>query len=291
MPQSSVSKKALGTLLVSVSATAFGFYSYFALMAVNAGIGPVPLLFYRFGLASLFLAAIAFFGRSRLPAPAQVPGLILLGFLYVGQSFSYIQCLRASNPITASLLLYLYPAFVTLGSVLFLHERLTKIKVVALLAAFLGSILIVGPIHEIGIVAVAYGLGTATFYAAYLVAGKYFTKDIAPASSTLVILLTAMVLYGCGSLYTGLDQPLAPIGWLGVAGLALVATVVAIGGLIFGLQWVSPVEAASLSALEPLVAAIVAITLMGQEPKLGHLIGGLLVVGAVLLLARRAVDA
>ncbi|HWA81958.1 MAG TPA: hypothetical protein VG820_00890, partial [Fimbriimonadaceae bacterium] len=102
-----MSKRALGTLLVSVSACAFGSYAYFALLATRAGIGTASLLFYRFGIAAAVLALVAVAARSRFPGFRGLLALVGLGLLYVGQSFTYLQCLKASSPITASLLLYL----------------------------------------------------------------------------------------------------------------------------------------------------------------------------------------
>jgi drug/metabolite transporter (DMT)-like permease len=283
-----VSRKALGTLLVSISASAFGTYSYFAILAGNAGVGTVSLLFFRFAIAACILAGIAVLTKSAAPNPRQFLALIGLGALYVGQSFTFLQCLRASNPITASLLLYLYPALVTIGSVLFLHEKLTPVKLFAVLCALLGSAFIVGPIGDIGLAAVAYGLATAVFYSAYLLTGKRVMATVAPASATLVILTTAALTYGAASLFTGIQTPSSSIGWVGIVCLALVATVIAIGCLLWGLDKVSPVEASSLSALEPLVSALIAILILGQEPRLWHVIGGVLVIVAVLVLARQA---
>ncbi|MFI5386563.1 MAG: DMT family transporter [Fimbriimonadales bacterium] len=283
-----MSKKGLGTLFVSVSATAFGTYSYFALMSAKAGFRPVPMLFYRFGLAALILALLAVFTRTKLPSRRQVAALAGLGCLYVGQSFAYILCLRASNPITASLLLYIYPAFVTIGSVLFLKEKLTKTVILALLCALFGSVLVVGPVREISGLAILYGLGTSIFYATYLIVGKRVLADVPPLGATLVILSTAALVYGAASLFTGFDLPANPSGWIGPVCLALVATVIAIGGLLAGLRWISPVEASSLSALEPLVTAVLAVVILGQRLEWWHVAGGALVILAVLVLARHA---
>lgn len=255
-------------------------------MADRAGIGPVSLLLFRFGIASLILGIAAIFIRPRFPT--NLLPLIGLGGLYVGQSFTYLQCLRSSNPITASLLLYLYPAFVTVGSVLFLHEKLTTTKIVALVCAFAGSILIIGPVSGITGPAIAYGFGTAIFYATYLLCGKRVMATAHPLSATLVIIATATAAYAIGGIFSGYQIPHTQTAWMGVFGLAVIATVVAIGGLLAGLNRVSPVEASSLSALEPLVTALIAVTLLGQQPRIWHLLGGTLVIIAVLVLARQA---
>ncbi len=290
--------------MVCLSATAFGTYSLFAILGHDAGIGPISLLYYRFTLAALILAGSLFVvpisrrGNSRLggdrPAVDALlsPGvkylqLIGLGALYVGQSFTYLKCLLASDPITASLLLYLYPAFVTVASVLFLRERLTGAKIVALACAISGSLLILGPVHQINAMAAIYGLGTAIFYAAYLVCGKSVLVGIDARVAALVIISTAAATYGIASIIAGFDIPSAPSGWIGPIGLAIVATVIAISALLAGLSRVTPVEASSLSALEPLVSTIIAVLFLGTRLQIWHVAGGALVIVAVLVLARR----
>lgn len=281
-------RKALGTLLVSISACAFGAYSYFASIAGDAGIGPVSLLFYRFLIATLIIGVVALIARTPFPRGIRLVGLVVLGGLYVGQSFAYLQCLRASNPIVTSLLLYLYPAFVTIGSTVFLHEKLTAVKLVALGSALVGSMLIIGPVGGVTPAAIAYGLATALFYATYLVSGKWLLRGVAPLAATLVIFLTAGSTYGIVSLVIGFDRSATPAGWIATASLAVVSTVIAIGFLLWGLEYVSPVEASALSALEPLVTALIAVTLMHQDLRALHVAGGVLVIVAVVLLARKA---
>ncbi len=283
-----MSRKAFGTLLIAISSTAFGSYGYFALKAGQAGIGPFSLLAYRFGIAVAILGLVAALTRGRLEKRQILP-LIGLGMLYVGQAFTFLQCLLVSgSPITASLLLYIYPAWVTLGSVLFLREKLTTVKIIALACAFVGSFAIIGPVANVQPAAIVYGVCTSLFFAAYLVCGKKVMQSAPPVMATLTILTTAFLVFGLGALITGIDSIRSADGWIGAVGLAIVATVIAIGALLGGLSRVSPVEAASLSAIEPLVSAIIAITVMGQALRTGHVVGGVLVLTAVLVLAREA---
>jgi drug/metabolite transporter (DMT)-like permease len=137
-------------------------------------------------------------------------------------------------------------------------------------------------------VAVLYGLATAAFYATYLVCGKGVMSKTPPVAATLVILSTAALAYGGAAPFVGLDAPSSTAAWIGIVGLAIVATVVAIGLLLWGLAKVSAVEAASLSALEPLVSAVIAVAVLGQPLRAWHVFGGVLVIVAVLVLARHA---
>lgn len=285
-----MTSKAVGTVFACVYGIAFGTYALFAGIASRDGVNAHSLLFLRFTIAAAILLIIVLTTRDRFPGRSKVPSLILLGALYVGQSFTYLQCLLHSSPVTASLLLYLYPVFVTIGSVLFLHEKMTAVKWIALALAIIGSILIIGPVSEIGLPAVLYGISTAFFYATYLVIGKRVMPSMSPMVGTFIIISTAGCAFGLLSLTVGFTAPKSDLGWTGVIGLAVVATVVAIGALFAGLARISAVEASSLSALEPLVTAILAVLFLHQKLTLGICVGGALVLAAVLLLARQASD-
>lgn len=283
-----MTSKAVGTGLACVSGIAFGTYALFAGLAARDGTNANTLLFLRFSIASVVLLAIVLLRKEAFPGREKIPGLVLLGALYVGQSYTYLQCLLHSSPVTASLLLYLYPVFVTIGSIFFLHERLTALKLTALILAVAGSVLIIGPVGSIGWTAILYGISTAICYATYLVLGKRILAGMTPMVSTFIVITTAAFSFAALSLSGGFAFPQSSNGWVGVFGLGIVATVIAIGALFGGLARISPVEASSLSALEPLVTAIIAVLFLNQHLSFGLVAGGLLVLTAVLLLARQS---
>src|SRR5258706_22290 len=75
---------------------------------------------------------------------------------------------------------------------------------------------IIGPVDKIAAVAVVYGLGTATFYATYLVCGKRVLEEVPAITATLVILTTAAIAYMVAAFVTGVQLPNQAIGWVGV---------------------------------------------------------------------------
>ena len=79
----------------------------------------------------------------------------------------------------------------------------------------------------------------------------------------------------------GSARPLA--AHAGLAGLALVATVVAIGTFFAGLRRIGPGDAATLSSLEPVVTVLLAVALLGERLAPGQLAGGVLVLAAVVV--------
>ena len=129
---------ARGILLVAISAASFGVLPIFTKFAYQYGTGTYTLLFLRFLVGAVFMLSLISIRKMPLPSAREI-GIFLLmgGVVYVGQSTTFFLALRHASAGVVSLLLYLYPAFVTAGSVLFFGERITKRKLLALVMALL----------------------------------------------------------------------------------------------------------------------------------------------------------
>ncbi|WP_186022013.1 DMT family transporter, partial [Burkholderia gladioli] len=104
-----------GAFYVALSAAAFGAMAIFGRYAYAAGVDVLGLLIVRFAIGAAVLAAIARNRRVAWPRGRALAPLVAMGALgYVGQSFCYFSALQHAQASLVALLLYLYPAFVTL---------------------------------------------------------------------------------------------------------------------------------------------------------------------------------
>lgn len=276
-----------GIALVVISAASFGTLAIFARFAYEAGGDPIGVLFLRFAVAGTVLAVLMAVRGERWPRGRNLAGLVALGGLgYVGQSLAFFTGLTYASAGLMALLLYLFPAIVVVLSVVFLHERLSGAKVVALALALLGSILTVGAARAGQPLGVALGVTAAVIYSFYIVVGSQVTPRAGVIPASTVVILTAATVFGLLSVAV---RPAFPGGLSGVAailGLALVATVVAIGTFFAGLARLGPSDTSTLSTLEPVVTVVLAAVLLGESITLLQITGGALILGAVVLLAR-----
>jgi drug/metabolite transporter (DMT)-like permease len=88
------------------------------------------------------------------------------------------------------------------------------------------------------------------------------------------------------ALFSG--EPLAiPASSLGIiAGIVLVATLIPVATFLAGLKRVGPSDAAMLSTLEPVVTVLLAAGMFGELLKPVTLLGGAMILSAVLLVTR-----
>lgn len=279
--------RAAGIALVAVSAASFGTVAIFARVAYEAGGDPVGVLFLRLAAAGGVLAALMAARGERWPRGRNLAGLLALGGLgYVGQSLAFFTGLTYASAGLMALLLYLFPAIVVVLSVVFLRERLSAVKVAALVLALLGSALTVGAAgggHPLG---VALGVLAALIYSLYVVVGSRVAPLAGAIPSSTVIILTAASVYG---LLTAVTRPAFPTGASGavaVLGLALIATVVALTTFFGGLARLGPSDTSTVSTIEPVVTVTLAAGLLGESLTAPQLAGGALIMTAVVVLAR-----
>lgn len=280
-------RRPLGILFVVVSAVSFGAMPIFARLAYGAGADPITVLFLRFAIASAVMLLLLLSRRQALPRGRTLLGLVAMGALgYVGQSICYFTALSVAPAALVALLLYLYPALVTLLAALILREHITRQKAAALLLALAGAALTIGHIGGGQPLGVALGLGAAVIYALYIVAGSRLMRDVAAIPASTVIIASAGAVYAVVAAARGLQLPATTTGQAAIAAVAVVSTVLAIVTFLAGLERIGPTDAAALSTLEPAVTVALAALVLGEALTPGQIAGGTLILAAVLILAR-----
>jgi drug/metabolite transporter (DMT)-like permease len=279
--------RALGIAYVVASGLCFGSMPLFARRAAADGVDTSTLLLLRFATAAAVMWALAALKRAPLPRGRTLATLVAMGAVgYAGQAFCYFSALELASAGLVALLLYLYPALVTLLARVVFHHPLTRAQLGAVALALLGSVLTVGRPGGGTSLGVAFGVGAALIYSGYILAGSRLPGSVTPTASTAVVTTSAAVVYAAVVAARGAHLPATASGWVGVAGIAIVGTVLAIGLFLAGLERVGPVRASVYSAVEPAFTLLLAALFLGEPPTPARLVGGALIVGAVVLLAR-----
>jgi len=279
-------KQITGILLIALSAASFGTLAIFGRFLYADGMDIFTVLFLRFGLAALLMVTIMIARKEPFPRGKILLQLIGMGGLgYVGQSFSYLTAIKYASTGLVALLLYLYPIFVFVLSVIVLRERTTWMKVTALTLALLGTGLTVDPAggHLPGIL---LAVCAALIYSVYIIVGTNVMKHVSPVQSSMVIFASAGVVFGMLAALNGIHLPASGSGWLGIAGIVLIATVIPVAAFLAGLERIGPTNAAMLSTLEPVVTVLLAAWIFDERLKPIVLLGGGLILVAVILMTR-----
>jgi drug/metabolite transporter (DMT)-like permease len=290
-PESGAGRRRAGLAACLVSATGFGALPVLGKAAYDAGLGPLALLWGRFGLAALvFWVLVAFVVRPARPPDRFVVAALLMGALgYAVEAGLFFVALERIDASLVELLLYAYPAIVTAVALAGGREAPAPRLLAALALATLGVVGVFAGSLASGVdpVGLALGLGAAAVYAGYVLAGERVVAAVHP------VLLAALVATGATASFTvaglvrgGLPSPRTGAGWTSVAVIAAVATVVPMAALFAGIERVGAPTASIVSTFEPVVTVVLAGLVLGETLSLVEAAGAACVILAVRLLAR-----
>ncbi len=276
----------IGIVLVGVSAASFGTFAILGRYAYADGLDAPTILFLRFSLATLVLMPVVALRRETLPRGWTLASLMGMGAIgYVGQALSYLTALKYASSGLVALLLYLYPIFVALLSAIVWREKITKPTALALALALIGLALTVGPDGG-RLLGILLAITAAMIYSVYILVGTQVLKQVSPLLSSTIIFGSAAAASGVLMLLGGPKWPASAFGWADIGAIVIIATVVPVVTFLAGLERIGPTNAALLSTLEPAVTVVLAALLLGERLRLLSLVGGSLILLAVVLLTR-----
>ncbi|TPW75013.1 DMT family transporter [Schumannella soli] len=275
-----------------VLATLFWAGNFVVGAAALDELDPVSLTWIRWLLAALPLLLIA--QVVERPSWRQVarhwPKLLLLGALgLAGYPLTLYSALEFTSPLSASLINSANPALIVIIAAVFLRERVTPLTVVGILLGLGGVLLVISKGDPLALLAHGLNPGDAimllaiTIWSIYTLLGRRLTA-VPPITSTAVQALIVAVVGAPFALAHGVAWPVSGGGWLEVLFIVLFPSV---GSYLLWNTATRRVSAAAASIYINLMVVFTALTglLFGHPVSSVQLIGGVIVIGAVVLLA------
>lgn len=271
-----------------LSMAIFGTIALFT-RAIPLSSGELALL--RAVLAACFVAVYMRAKGQRISLAAIRPALPLLLLSGVAMGFNWIllfEAYRYTTVSNATLSYYFAPVIVTAVSPLLFRERMTMMQLLCFVMSTLGLALVigVGDLAASGthITGILFGLGAACLYATVILLNKRI-RTVSGLERTLIqfiaaiLVLTPYVLATSGIHLGALNLP----GVLCLLVLGLVHTGMAYCMYFSSLKDLPGQEAAILSYIDPLVAVLISVAVLGEGMTLTQAVGGVLLLGFTLL--------
>ena len=260
------------------------------------GFSSVQIVSIRITLAALFFSfLLAVKDRSGFRiALRDLPLFLGLGF---GSILFFTICYFSAITImplsTAAILLYTSPIWIMLMSALFFHEKMTGRKLLALVLAFAGCVLVSGISGEgITLTGLLLGLGSGIGYGLYSILGTIALRRYSPYTVTTYTFLFAAA--GSWLICRPAEMLSRFAGAANLTGLvlfccltALVTAVVPFLSYTLGLRTVEASRAGIIATLEPMVATVIGIAVFSEPLTLLSGLGIVLILSAVVILNRR----
>jgi drug/metabolite transporter (DMT)-like permease len=283
-----------GTLMVLAAALCWSTSGTFIRLIVDRyALAPWTLAFWRDLLTFVSFLAITAVTRTGLRVgrrdllPLAVMGAISIGIFHV----TWVITVTLIPVAVATVLNYTAPAFVVLFAWGLWGERPNRRQAAALALAFVGCILVTGAYNvadeQLNWPGLLLGLSTGATYGTFTLVGKRALRRY----GSWTVLTYA---FGFATLTLLLLNPAAGLvmfakpwdAWAWVIALVLISTVSGFGLYARGLKYLSATTASITATVEPALAAGVAFLLLGQGIGAVQILGGLLVMVAVVLLTR-----
>ena len=278
-----------GYALVLVSALLLGTLGVFSKLFYDAGGEPFTLLFLRFAAGGPLLVLIALARRERWPARRGIALGASLGALQLCVAFALFEGFSRAPVGLVVLVVFCYPLLVAVAAAVLFGEELGSRRVAVLALGTIGVALTVGVPESASATGIALGLVAGICVAGLVIGARALTTTggIAPLVLCGLMFTSPLIVLLPVAAASGVDLSLGGEAWLWAAGAVVVSVVIPIALFYTGVQRVGAGAASILGVGEPLASVLLAYVVLSESLTWIQLLGGLLIVAAVVVLSLR----
>lgn len=249
------------------------------------------LAFLRFAIASLFLAPFFFAETRKIKIDRKdFPKLTLIGVLIITLNIAFFfMGIQKTTAINASVLTLIIPMLSVLLGWWFLKEKVYLINLAGIFAGLMGAIIIIGlPRILWGDFSTESLVGNLLIILASIVwvVGAIFSRQMLAKYPSLIVTAFAFLIGMITFIIPAFNEYLTNPGWtenitsLGILGLVYMTVLSSVSAYFlfeWGLAKTSVITADLFQYIEPFVATIVAILILGEIISVDFAIGALLI--------------
>jgi drug/metabolite transporter (DMT)-like permease len=266
-----------------VAATTFALSDVFSKVALIAGMDPLSLATFRSVFSVVFMLGWLWLRPPPVPYTARQRWIALgIGVLFAGVVFGLFKAFELVTVPVAILTYFIYPLLTGIIGALIGVDKLGWRGAAAAIVAFFGLALIVGA--QPGAVAlsgIAFALGAGCLRTAVLLisraalagADSRLLSWYSQLSSTLIFVVFALATWNWHSPQTG-------TGWFALLVVSVTVTI-AVLTLFISINRIGPFRSALIMNLEPLIATILSAVLLGEFMTAWQVLGGAIMLGAL----------
>lgn len=278
-----------GPLLGRASAIAggvgFGTLGIFGRLFYDAGGESFTLLVLRILGACVILVAIALLRRRPLPSGRDAALTMLLGLWMLASTFCLFAGYEVASPGLVTVLFYIYPLIVTVAAYAIFGEVLTRSRIALLAVGLAGIALTVGVPGAATAAGIGWGLAAGASVSVFILGARHMMSRSVDSVQFVALAYCGAVIALAGvAAGVGLSAPPKSAVGYGFSVIVL-STVLPTLLFYFAVRRTGAGPAARLSTIEPVTAVVLSYVVLGDALAASQIMGGALVVIAVILLA------
>ena len=286
-------KQNIGSVLIIIAACFWGSMGIFVRKLSDFGFDSIQIVSIRVTLAALFFYLLLLI-RERSGFRISVRDIPLFIGLGLGSVLFFTVCYFSAITImplsTAAILLYTSPIWIMLMSAVFFHEKIDGRKILALILAFAGCVLVSGISGDgITLRGLLLGLGSGIGYGLYSILGIIALRRYSPYTVTTYTFIFAAIgswlICRPADMLSKFSAASDPAGLVFLCfQTALVTAVIPFLSYTLGLRSVEASKAGIIATIEPVVATIIGIICFSESLTVISGTGILLILFAVIIL-------
>ena len=213
-------------------------------------------------------------------------GKIAISGMFLGLHFSFwILSLKFTTVASATVLVNTSPIMLLLITYFIFKEKSSKVEVIAIMVAFVGSVVLTIGDFSGGSNAVLgdiYAILGAAFICVYLLIGNHVRQKVSMPSYTYLTYTFAMITIFITNLFVKQNMMVTdPTEYLLFLGMAIFPTLLGHSLFNWSLKYVSATFVSMAILTEPIIASIFAIIIFTEIPTISQLIGSLIILSAL----------
>jgi drug/metabolite transporter (DMT)-like permease len=266
-----------------IAATSFGITDVLSKVVFAAGTDVLTLALFRGFVGLAMMAVYLRVGPPPLPQTPQTRWIQLgLGVLFAGIIFGIFKALELVPVSIAILTYFAYPLLTGIAGAMLGLDKLTWRGAAAALAAFFGLVLMIGAHpQDIAIAGIAFGLFAAVCRVAVLLIVRAKLNDADARLTTWNSLVSSTAIFAIAALVTmNWHNPQTAIGWAAII-IVSISTAIATLTIFMSATRIGPFRTALIMNLEPLLATILSVPLLGEIITPIQALGGAIMLAAL----------
>lgn len=273
-------------IMLIISMVIFGTLGIFTR---NIAISSGELALYRAILAAVLIFVYLIVTKQKTDFRSIKKELLLLLLSGTAMGINWILLFEAYKYTTisaATLSYYFAPVIVIVACPILFKEKLSGRQMICFLMSALGLVLITGIgdlRNDNDFIGILFGLGAALFYAAVILLNK-FIKNVEGIYRTFLQFISAIViLIPYVKMTSGVTLGnLNFTGWVNLLIVGFIHTGITYCMYFFSLKELPGQKAAILSYIDPLVAVLISVAILGETMTIWQAIGGVFILGFTL---------
>lgn len=274
----------IGAIYIFISAFAYATQTVLGKFAFSAGLTPDSLLLLRYFFTAAFLTPYLLFSKRAVIDKS--PPVLLQAFLFAMEGLLFFYALQHLSASITVVVFFSHPVLVAITSSLIFKEKLHFHFIMGLVLAISGVTLVsgmVGGVVKISAMGLVLIMSASVVYTIYSLISQRNVRTVSPLTITNTLAVGSMIillilfhdLSFLGSV--SMDQLII------VLAMSILNTLVAVVFFLKGVEKIGASRATLLGTLEPVLAMLLAFSLLGDNLSRVQLIGAFLVFISIFL--------